>query len=199
MNQTPQPTGTDHYSTLFTDLRHTWGVEAGDARYIDGMLDQWHAYLKHPDTFSDATRQALFDRIAVGVANTLSIRDMLLVDALKPRMKTVERFAIAPHDPKNVKKMYRTLSAIFNGPDTGYDLDHLTRVSETCRQMAESQQREYQSQPYAMAAYLEWFAGHDDEANRLASTALGIDKELTLASIVIAANLQNIHPHRFNR
>jgi hypothetical protein len=70
MNQTPQLTGTDHYLMLFEELRRENGVEQGDGQYIDGMLYQWHAYIKHPDTFDDMARQSLFNRIAVGVANT---------------------------------------------------------------------------------------------------------------------------------
>lgn len=194
---TIQPNDTAHYLTLFKGLRRENGVEQGDAQYIDGMLEQWHAYLDKPDTFDDATRQDMFDRMAVGIHETLSIRDMLIVDALKPNMRSLEGFATAPHDPRNVRRMYRTLGEIFNSTDERYDTHHLTHVAECLQRMAESQQVEYQAQPYAMAAYLEWSANRPTQATRLARKALAIDGKLTLAAIILSAINNNVKPKRY--
>jgi hypothetical protein len=197
MNQTTPARDTAHYLMLFEDLRRENGVEQGDAQYIDGMLEQWHAYIQHPDTFDDATRQDMFDRMAVGMHETLSIRDMLIVDALKPDMRRIEGFAISPHDPRNVRRMYRTLGEIFNATDGRYDIRHLIHVAGCLQRMAASQQGEYQAQPYAMAAYLEWFANRPTQATRLAHKALAIDEELTLAAIILSAINNNVKPKRY--
>jgi hypothetical protein len=197
MNQTTPARGTAHYLNLFEELRHENGVEQGDARYIDGMLEQWHSYIDKPNTFDDATRQSMFDRMAVGIHETLSIRDMLIVDALKPDMRRIEGFAISPHDPRNVRRMYRTLGEIFNSADGGYDIQHLIHVAGCLQRMAASQQGEYRAQPYAMAAYIEWFANRPTTATRLARKALAIDGELTLAVIILSAINNNVKPKRY--
>ena len=89
--------------------------------------------------------------------------------------------------------MGRMLTEAFDDPQARPDCVRVERGIAALEQCAQVVPDQYCAQPLAMAAYACWWIG-DARAMPMAMQAVAMDDDATLAGIVIAAMLRDIHP-----
>ncbi|MBW3089201.1 hypothetical protein [Bifidobacterium miconisargentati] len=168
----------------------TMGYHAANRQWFTPLIDAWLDAIEGNAHTNDNWKAGL---LAV-LRDSKSIRDALLLSVIDSRLTRDMLLGVAadPHTPETRELVGRTLTNGFENPDAKPDCERFARAFLTLIDLsAASDEPEYESQPLAAAAWLAWWAG-DKDAGMLASAALAIDEENSLATLVLAAG--NRHP-----
>ena len=176
------------------DMRMERGIAAADALWVERPF---HAWLRNLDCGDHDLSHAEMSALAVGMAESLAIRDALIVSLVTQRgvcdEKRMISFAARPHDPRNVSGMYRMLQRAFDDADAALDHDRCRTGLAMMKVIYSSVPVFLQTQPLALMGYIHWWMG-DDEGLPYALDALQRDVKCTLASIVRSAYEHDIRP-----
>ncbi|MCI1219382.1 MAG: DUF4192 domain-containing protein [Bifidobacterium sp.] len=184
----------------FREQRREKGVSQADADWIARPFAAWLRGLEPEDAAKH--RHAVLERetmaaLAVGMAETLSIRDALIVSLVAGAEQCSERrmvdFAVHPHDPRNTRNMYRLLRSAFDDAQVPLDRQRCINGVRMMLSIAGAAPRRFGVQPYAVTAYILWWMG-EQSASRYVRKALGLDSRCTLAAIVHSALEHDIGP-----
>lgn len=181
----------------FRRQRRELGVAQASRLWFEPVLDTWRAWIEDPRFDElDCEAQALCE-LAVTVTDSLAMRDalimMLIMGTDHGSGEEIMEFAVHPHTRASGDAMGRMLTEAFDDPQARPDCVRVERGIAALEQCAQVVPDQYCAQPLAMAAYACWWIG-DARAMPMAMQAVGMDDDATLAGIVIAAMLCDIHP-----
>jgi hypothetical protein len=185
---------------LFREQRRYKGVAQADADWIARPFASWMRGLETAAVASQ--HETVLERedmamLAVGMAETLSIRDALIVSLVAGAGQCSERrmvaFAAHPHDPRNARAMYRLLRGAFEDEQAPLDRRRCRAGVGMMLDVAQFTSGRFGVQPLAVAGYILWWLG-DSSALRYALEALDRDDRCTLAAIICSALEHGIGP-----
>jgi hypothetical protein len=212
------------FRELFTDIRSESGMEHAVEYCFESFIDDWLAWIgPEPCNAERSSCSSTLQRgggvaeyrdtgdwlayLAVGMAEVLSIRDVLILSlltgvstsaAMSERQNvTVEQLkdmACRPHHRKNAALMTGQLQRAFRLTPCACALRRCRNGISALSAMCASVPEEYRVQALAVIAYINWWLG-DASAEAYARQALSLDVSCRLASIVICALEHNIHPN----
>lgn len=212
------------FRELFTDIRSESGMEHAVEYCFESFIDDWLAWIgPDPCNAEGLSCSSALQRgggvaeyrdtgdwlayLAVGMAEVLSIRDVLILSlltgvstsaAMSERQNvTVEQLkdmACRPYHRKNAALMTGQLQRAFRLTPCACALRRCRNGISALSAMCASVPEEYRVQALAVIAYINWWLG-DASAEAYARQALSLDVSCRLASIVICALEHNIHPN----
>lgn len=186
-----------HWEDLESRLRRDReriGIALADERWVREAFRAWTHHLRcDGGTLSHDHEDAL----AVGMGVSLAIRDALIVSLVSGPEGCDERrmvaFASRPHDPPNVRVMYRILRRAFDDEDAVLDVDRCRRGLVMIDGIMSRVPGRLRAQPMALSGYIHWWMG-EKRGLGLARAALAIDGTCSLAAIVTSAYDRDIFP-----
>lgn len=178
----------------FRQDRRERGAQAADADWVDGPLDSWLACLDTGETRLEREDMAAF---AVGMAETLSIRDALILSLVIdeqrcPKSQLIE-FAARPHLVRAKQRMGELLTAAFWDEGLAPDRERCMTGIDILIDLAEAVPVPYCVQPLAIIAYALWWMG-DARSEAFAAQCLVLDGECSLAAMIFSACEQQLAP-----
>lgn len=169
-------------------------MRTADAAWVERPFEDWARCLTG---LSGELQEGSGNALAVGMAETLSIRDALIVSLVAggEAMGTTAmiEFASRPHDPKNVNLMCRLLAGAFEDEHALPDMARSRLGIHALEPMLRLRPERFRVQPAAVIAYVSWWAA-DARSASYALQALAIDGNCTLAAIVLSALEHGIRP-----
>ncbi len=182
----------------FRQLAKEEGIETAAGLWICRPLKQWIKNLNKTQSLQNASphldRNSLL-YLAVGMNNSLHIRDCLLVSAVSDcDFDSLMKIASRPHFEETVKLVEGCLRKAFHDSSAHPDKRKCERASEMFKQIIRSIPEQYSAQPYAVLSYLMWWIGEPEQKNRYWKQALARDRNCTLALIVAEAIANKIEP-----
>lgn len=191
-----------HWDELAAQLRtnrREHGIAPADAQWVRIPFRTWLTCLDRYSTSLDPTHG---EALAVGMRESLAMRDALIVSLVAQRGLCDEEmmigFASRPHDPDNVRRMYRLLEQAFEDEDAVLDLRRCRTGIAMIRTIADQAPNRFRAQPLAFIGYIRWWMGSENGLPA-ALEALSVDHSCTLASIVRTAYEHDIHPANARR
>ncbi|OZG50990.1 hypothetical protein [Bombiscardovia coagulans] len=177
--------------------RRELGVALADKELMKDPVTLWcHNLLASEKDYQELDELTRLT-IAIGMTETLAIRDALIVSFLCDREQlkpdTVLQLTCKPHEQSSVRLLCQAVDGAFT--DSRIRPDH-TRCSAGLKMLEEIVSlvpESFQEQPLAVLAYLHWWLGADEGA-ALARRALEINERCTLASIIEAAFRHYVRP-----
>ncbi|MDN6485079.1 MAG: DUF4192 domain-containing protein, partial [Bifidobacterium mongoliense] len=149
-----------HWEDLESRLRRDReriGIALADERWVREAFRAWTHHLRcDGGTLSHDHEDAL----AVGMGVSLAIRDALIVSLVSGPEGCDERrmvaFASRPHDPPNVRVMYRILRRAFDDEDAVLDVDRCRRGLVMIDGIMSRVPGRLRAQPMALSGYIHW-------------------------------------------
>ncbi|OZG67513.1 hypothetical protein BEUL_1604 [Bifidobacterium eulemuris] len=184
----------EEMTRLFRTQRRRDGHRKATSAWLDGPLDDWLANLDDGETELGGDDMAA---IAVGMHETLSIRDALILSMITdeeacPKAQLME-FAARPQLSRSKRRMCELLSAAFEDEGITPDVERCQTGVMMLLDIARAVPTDLAVQPLAVVAYALWWMG-DEHAILFAMHCLAIDDECSLASIVFSAINRGIRP-----
>ena len=184
----------EELSRLFHETRQTLGPQQVDADWMSDPLDEWLVNLDSGETVLDRDTMAAF---AVGMNETLSIRDALILSLIIdeqrcPKTQLME-FAARPHSKRNKRRMGELLTVAFEDEGIVPDKERCHAGIAMLLDIADAAPVPYCVQPLAVAAYTLWWLG-DSRAVTMALQCLLLDEECSLAAMVFSAAQRGVAP-----
>lgn len=175
--------------------RRERGPERANREWMDGPLDDWLAHLAERDPDLD---EDVLARLAVGMNETLSIRDALIlsliVDGDDCDRDVMMDIIARPHAPE-VAATVRDLMLDSLGDDREPDLDRCRTGIAMLGGMGCMMPHRLSAQPLASIAYILWWLD-DRRAPLYAIRSLEADDSCSLAAIVLGASERGVRPSR---
>lgn len=175
--------------------RRERGPERADREWMDGPLDDWLDHLDDRDADLDGDVMA---RLAVGMNETLSIRDALIlsliVDGDECDRDVMMDIIARPRAPEVAATVRDLMLDSLDGerePDLGRCRTGLAMFDG----MGLAMPRRLTAQPLASIAYILWWLD-DRRAPIYAIRSLEADGSCSLASIVLGASEHGVRPSR---
>ncbi|KFJ07500.1 DUF4192 family protein [Bifidobacterium tsurumiense] len=174
--------------------RRAHGMAIADIQWVSTAFEQWRSGLtRHVQALDRASIAAL----AVGMAQSLAVRDALIVSMVASKTarlpNTMKRFVSRPHDSRNARLMCHLLDEAFNSVENKPD-DEICKAGMTMMDaIVDTVPERYGVQPLAVVAYALWWM-QDEQADSYARHALALDPRCNLASIVVQALEHGIYP-----
>lgn len=174
--------------------RRERGPRTADGEWAGGAIDDW------VDNLTGARRRlrpVSVDALTVGMAETLAVRDALIVslvtggDGLDKAV--LMDFVRRPHTPRACGRMGGMLSRAFRDPAGRPDRSRCLKGVAMLEHMAAGAPDRFRVQPLAAIAYVRWWNG-DASAMGHALQALALDGRCSLASIVLGALRRGMYP-----
>ncbi|NMM93093.1 DUF4192 domain-containing protein [Bifidobacterium oedipodis] len=178
----------------FRQDRRERGAPLADADWVDGPLDSWLACLDTGESHLEGEDMAAF---AVGMAETLSIRDALILSLIIderrcPKSQLIE-FAARPHLVHAKQRMGELLTAAFWDEGLAPDRERCMTGIDILIDLAEAVPVPYCVQPLAIIAYALWWMG-DARSEAFAAQCLVLDGECSLAAMIFSACEHQLAP-----
>jgi hypothetical protein len=178
----------------FRTSRRDLGVAQADGQWVRRPFTIWMDNLDNGIGLLDGETLLAF---AVGMSETLSIRDAVIVSLVVGKeqcgLQRMVSFACKPHDPRNVRSMYRLLQQAFNDEHVHIDHNRCSTGLSMMSSVADAIPGRFRVQPLAIMGYVCWWLGKE-QALQYALQALALDEDCTLAAIVCSALKQGIRP-----
>lgn len=179
---------------MFREDRRSRGAKHADADWVEGPLDEWLARLDDGAAMLDRDAMAA---LAVGMNETLSIRDMLILSLIMderhcPKSQLMD-FAVRPHIARTRHRMCELLTGAFEDEGLAPDEDRCRTGIAMLLDMADASPVPYCVQPLAVIAYTLWWLG-DPYAMMFALRCLLLDEDCSLAAMVFSAADRGVAP-----
>lgn len=182
-------------TTRLRRARFERGPERANREWMDGPLDDWLDHLDECDADLDGDVMA---RLAVGMSETLSIRDALilslLVDGDECDRETMMDIISRPTAPE-VADVVRDLMLDSLEGRRNPDLDRCHTGILMFGGMGLMMPHRLTAQPLASIAYILWWLD-DRRAPLYAIRSLEADESCSLAAIVLGASERGVRPSR---
>lgn len=155
------------------------------------IVDAWAGMLATGEPLDTDTA----NRTIAVMHESLALRDAILVASLAPGLGAADlhRLATRPHEPATLKLMATTLTAMYTDPGYTPDRTRARRAVDALTDLADIAGTRG-AQPLAAAAYIEWWTGDPEHADRLALRSIVIDERCGLAAIVIGVLKSRTYP-----
>lgn len=189
-----RPARLERMAAAYRDDRRERGPRVADREWVDRAIDDWLDNLRGGRR---RLRRRSADALTVGMAETLAVRDALLVSLVTGRdgldKAVLMDFACRPHAPHVCGRMGGMLSGEFRDPDGRPDRTRCRRGVAMLEDMAACAPDRFRVQPLTAVAYVLWWNG-DDAAACYAMRALALDGGCSLAAIVLGALRRGMYP-----
>ncbi|MDF7664068.1 DUF4192 domain-containing protein [Bifidobacterium sp. ESL0763] len=171
------------------------GVAEAGQEWLDEPFAQWNENLERGRA---RMGRECACRLVVAMADALAARDALilsLVGGLRGEGATATMLGCAthPHEPDNVRLLYRGLDRAFNDASLRPDARRLRAGIGMLRDLAARAPGRFRVQPLCVVAYTLWWLG-EDEAGGYARLALERDGSCVLARIICSAIEDEVCP-----
>ncbi|NEG95831.1 DUF4192 domain-containing protein [Bifidobacterium sp. SMB2] len=176
----------------FRRRRRAEGPSSVDGDWARGLIGAWTGRLAgEMDELDTDTVVGL----CVGMGETLSMRDAVLLAVMEPvdERRLVELVA-KPRDAHSVGLVYDTLTTGFEDASAVPNPERCQRGVDALAHMVCRVPVPYCVQPLAVLSFVLWWIGRDEQALACALHALSLDEQCMLASIVAAAIGREVRP-----
>ncbi|KFI40132.1 hypothetical protein BACT_0834 [Bifidobacterium actinocoloniiforme DSM 22766] len=177
--------------------RRERGVQEADRRWMERPLRVWVDGLGQAPPEKASLDVASMMDIGVAIAQTMTIRDAIVISMLCPRSRLegsdLINLCARPDLDESVRFLCRCLDSAFTDPAVRPDRPRCQAGLVMLDQMARGLPGAFQVQPLAIMAYVMWWMGRGD-AMDCALRALSLDEGCTLASIILAALRHQVRP-----
>ena len=178
----------------FRSQRRRNGHRKATAEWLADPMDDWLSNLDNGRTELKCDDMA---SIAVGMHETLSIRDALILSLITseeacPKTQLME-FAARPQLARSKRRMCELLSAAFEDEGLVPDVERCRTGVIMMLDIARMVPSPLAVQPLAVVAYALWWLG-DERALLFAVQCLAFDEDCSLAAIVFSAINRGLGP-----
>ncbi|BDR54791.1 hypothetical protein KIMH_09020 [Bombiscardovia apis] len=135
--------------------------------------------------------------IAVGMSETLPIRDAIIISMLCPRSmlsyKDLLRLCAEPYAQGNVQILCQSIDCAFTDPSMHPDVERCRNGLDLLDVMVTAMPDAYHEQPLAIMGYISWWLNREEGLD-YAYQALQLNPQCTLASIITTAYQHGVKP-----
>lgn len=185
------------YEQEYEQIRYDQGTINANRIWFTKHIEQWTALLNDADVDSFDIDRDVLCRMAVCFTVSLALRDSLIISIVVSDQywndTILEQLAVYPHDPRSSCTMSALLNQSFDDPQQYTEPARVNTAILVCERIAEIVPARFAAMAFAIAAYGAWWI-RDPRALSLATLALNLNEELSLANIVKTAILRDVYP-----